>query len=260
MSLKHALLGFINYGPMTGYELKKFFDTSVAHFWNAELSQIYPALKSMESDGLVQMQVDVQDDRPNRKVYSITDQGRDELKQWLAQPAEPEQIREPILIKVFFGASLPKQELIEVLRDQIEQHRRYLQNLEQGCAMIVKFAGAIGLQRDATFWNLTIDCGMRMCNSEMQWAEAAIQTIEQMDEAAFGSCLSRLAGVQRPHRDGHHQPADDRRAGPVQQFASEHRRARRNGRKQPRNGSTRRPAANQVPSTAPAGRPEKEER
>ena len=187
MSLKHALLGFINYGPMTGYELKKFFDTSVAHFWNAELSQIYPALKSMESDGLVQMQVDVQDDRPNRKVYSITDQGRGELRQWLAQPAEPEQIREPILIKVFFGASLPKQELIEVLRDQIEQHRRYLQGLEQGCAMIVKFADAIGLQRDAAFWNLTIDCGMRMCNAEMQWAEAAIQTIEQMDESAFGS-------------------------------------------------------------------------
>ena len=79
MSLKHALLGFINYGPMTGYELKKFFDTSVAHFWNAELSQIYPALKAMESEGLVEMKVEVQDDRPNRKVYSITENGRREL-------------------------------------------------------------------------------------------------------------------------------------------------------------------------------------
>src|SRR3989442_212646 len=58
MSLKHALLGFINYGPMTGYELKKFFNTSVAHFWNAELSQIYPALKAMESDGLVEITIE----------------------------------------------------------------------------------------------------------------------------------------------------------------------------------------------------------
>src|SRR5437588_126747 len=87
MSLKHALLGFLNYGPMTGYELKKFFDTSVAHFWNAELSQIYPSLKQLESEGLVEMQVDVQEDRPNRKVYSITEDGRNELVEWLARPA-----------------------------------------------------------------------------------------------------------------------------------------------------------------------------
>ncbi len=109
MSLKHALLGFINYGPMTGYELKKFFDTSVAHFWNAELSQIYPALKAMESEGLVEMKVEVQDDRPNRKVYSITESGRRELVDWLAKPADRDQVREPILIKVFFGSSLSKQ-------------------------------------------------------------------------------------------------------------------------------------------------------
>ena len=77
---------------MTGYELKKFFDTSVAHFWNAELSQIYPALKAMESEGLVEMKVEVQDDRPNRKVYSITDSGRRELLEWLAKPADREQL------------------------------------------------------------------------------------------------------------------------------------------------------------------------
>ena len=68
MSLKYALLGFLNYGPHTGYELKKFFDVSVAHFWNAELSQIYPTLKTLETEGLVDMDVQVQADRPNRKV------------------------------------------------------------------------------------------------------------------------------------------------------------------------------------------------
>src|SRR5438552_16270601 len=110
MSLKHALLGFINYGPMTGYELKKFFDTSVAHFWNAELSQIYPSLKALEGEGLVEMNVEVQADRPNRKVYSITDDGRRELLEWLATPAESDQVREPLLVKLFFGSSLPKRD------------------------------------------------------------------------------------------------------------------------------------------------------
>ena len=94
MSLKYALLGFLNYYPMTGYELKKFFDTSVAHFWNAEQSQIYSALKQLEGEDLVEMHVEAQTDRPNRKVYSITEDGRDELLEWLATPAEPEQVRE----------------------------------------------------------------------------------------------------------------------------------------------------------------------
>src|SRR2546426_8647603 len=129
MSLKHALLGFINYGPMTGYELKKFFDTSVAHFWNAELSQIYPTLKAMESEGLVEMRVDVQEDRPNRKEYSITDAGRSELLGWLARPAEPEQVREPILVKVFFAAALQKAEIVSVLRSEVQRLQQYLDYL-----------------------------------------------------------------------------------------------------------------------------------
>ena len=57
MSLKHALLGILGHGQMTGYELKQFFDSSVQHFWNAELSQIYPTLKSLEEGGFVAMHV-----------------------------------------------------------------------------------------------------------------------------------------------------------------------------------------------------------
>lgn len=185
MSLKHALLGFINYGAMTGYELKKFFDTSVAHFWNAELSQIYPTLKAMESEGLVKMEMCVQSERPNRKEYSITDKGRQELLTWLAQPAEPEQVREPILVKVFFGAALPKHEIIQVLRSEADRLEQYLYYLEHGCAMIGKFAEAIGLPRDAAFWGLTVDSGQKVTRASLAWTEGAIRTIEQLDDSIF---------------------------------------------------------------------------
>ncbi len=185
MSLKHALLGFINYGPMTGYELKKFFDTSVAHFWNAELSQIYPALKAMESEGLVEMKVEVQDDRPNRKVYSITESGRRELVDWLAKPADRDQVREPILIKVFFGSSLSKQELISVLQncaDGIQSMVTYLQYAHQ---FVDKFVESLGLQHESLFWKLTVDCGLKIHTAELEWTHDAIRQIEAADGSFF---------------------------------------------------------------------------
>ncbi len=185
MSLKHALLGFLNYGPMTGYELKKFFDTSVAHFWNAELSQIYPTLKQLECDGLVEMKVEVQEDRPNRKVYTITLDGRDELLDWLARPAESEQLREPLLIKVFFGAVLPKEQILKVLRQRVELMKAGIEGYEHGRTVIRQFAEAVGLQREALFWDLTIDSGIRNCRMSIDWAETAIRTIEQADDSLF---------------------------------------------------------------------------
>jgi DNA-binding PadR family transcriptional regulator len=185
MSLKHALLGFLNYGPMTGYELKKFFDTSVSHFWSAELSQIYPSLKQMEAEGLIEMQVEVQEDRPNRKVCSITDDGRRELLEWMARPTEAEQVREPILVKVFFGASLPKQELLQVLRERKEAVRGYADYLGKCQALVETFARSIGLERDAVFWGLTPSLGLKQCQAALEWVDEAIDTIERIDESGF---------------------------------------------------------------------------
>jgi DNA-binding PadR family transcriptional regulator len=187
MSLKHALLGFLNYGPMTGYELKKFFDTSIAHFWNAELSQIYPTLKQLESEGLVDMRVDVQADRPNRKVYSITDDGRRELVDWLARPADPDQVREPLMIKVFFGASLSKPELVQVLRHRIDELRQSNDYYARGCSVIQNFANSVGMNREAFFWQITIDAGRKTNEAAIEWAEEAIARIEQLDDSFFAT-------------------------------------------------------------------------
>ena len=72
MSLEHAILGFLNYGPYSGYDLKKIFDISVQHFWPADQSQIYRTLSRLEDREWVDMDVIEQDDRPDRKEYRIT--------------------------------------------------------------------------------------------------------------------------------------------------------------------------------------------
>src|SRR5512142_2217155 len=86
MSLEFAILGFLNYHPYTGYDLKKIFDSSVRHFWPADQSQIYRTLANLTDQGFVKMQKIAQEERPDRKVYHITAAGRQELLQWLSGP------------------------------------------------------------------------------------------------------------------------------------------------------------------------------
>ena len=87
MSLQHAILGFLNYNSLTGYDLKKILDTSVRHFWAADQSQIYRTLNRLSDRGLVEMEIINQSERPDRKVYSITKAGRDELRDYLCAGA-----------------------------------------------------------------------------------------------------------------------------------------------------------------------------
>lgn len=88
MSLEYAILGFLNYHPYTGYDLKKIFDTSVRHFWPADQSQIYRTLLHLTEKGFASMEKVSQDDRPDRKVYSITAAGRG-IDQVAFRPSTP---------------------------------------------------------------------------------------------------------------------------------------------------------------------------
>ena len=72
MSLDYAILGFLNYRPLSGYDLKKMFDTSVQHFWTADQSQIYRILARLAKQKWVQVEVIEQTSRPDRKIYHIT--------------------------------------------------------------------------------------------------------------------------------------------------------------------------------------------
>ena len=116
MPLSHAILGFLDYRPMSGYDLKKFFDQSVAHFWSATQSHIYKALENLEQDGMVESQIILQEGKPNRKQYKITDAGKAELRRWVSTPLPVEAKREAWLIQVFFSHNIDNQEIASLLK------------------------------------------------------------------------------------------------------------------------------------------------
>ena len=91
-------------------------DSSTGHFWYAKLSQIYMTLKTLEGDGLLISEVQPQEDRPDRRVYTITEAGRAALRRWLAEPlTEVEPTKEPLLLKLFFSAQIDKDALLTQL-------------------------------------------------------------------------------------------------------------------------------------------------
>ncbi len=197
MSMKHALLGFLSYKPMTGYELKQAFDTTVHFFWNAELSQIYPALKSMEREGLLSMHVEPQQDRPNRKVYEMTELGQEALEEWMQEPTELPSTKDAFLIKIFFGAAIDPDITRRNLEDQLRQHRAQLHYWETSTFESLRDVMERSPHlRDPNYWVLTLEWAIRHERTCIEWCEWALDRFEVMARDA-GSALE-AAGSRAP--------------------------------------------------------------
>ena len=179
MSLEYAILGFLNYHPYTGYDLKKIFDSSIRHFWPADQSQIYRTLRNLTGQGFVEMEKVPQEDRPDRKVYSITEAGRAELMKWLSGPPPLGDARNAALIQVFFAGQLSDEEILVKFEDFVAILRTILAQYNQIPAQIVPYQQEISSQREHFFWMLTLDSGMRSMQASLDWAESVIEQLKQ---------------------------------------------------------------------------------
>ena len=188
MSLKHALLGILGYSPMTGYEVKQFFDSSIQHFWNAELSQIYPTLKALEEAGFVGMHVEVQQNRPNRKIYEITEPGRQEFLRWVRGTQPPADLRDPFLIKIFFGTEVPLEDVLILLRRQMEEQQKVLlfseTVLREKIRESVQHPQVLShphphTTRNGLFWTLTLELAMSYRRAYIDWCDQSMHLLEE---------------------------------------------------------------------------------
>ena len=179
--LKYALLGFLNYQPMTGYELKQFMDGSTAFFWHAELSQIYTTLKKLEQEGSVSSYLEARPDRPDRRVYSILPAGQSDLLSWLETPLlEIEQRKETLLLRIFFSAKLDRQKLLAQMHWLRELHVKQLA-IFQGPTVdliqqVVDQLPALG--EDAPFWDATRRFGVMYEEIYLRWLDEMISLLE----------------------------------------------------------------------------------
>lgn len=111
----YAILGCLTVRPMSGYDVKRFLERPISHFWSESYGQIYPTLKRMEADGLVEGRDESEGER-ERRVYTITPAGRETLRDWLGRPSDPPTIRSEPSLKIFFGANAPLEVALAQLR------------------------------------------------------------------------------------------------------------------------------------------------
>lgn len=120
MSIKYAILGFLSQAPQTGYDLKKLITVSQTLYWSGSNNQIYRSLVQLHEDGLVTKEVEYQEDNPARKIYTVTEDGREALQQWLASEPEVPDLKQHFLIRLLWADQLPGAEL-HALLDQYEE-------------------------------------------------------------------------------------------------------------------------------------------
>ena len=154
MDVKTVCLGMLTDGPASGYDLKKEFESSFAHFFAAGYGSIYPALSALAEDGLVDCELVPQEGKPDRKVYEITATGHAFLLKALENETPFHKVRSEFLAQLCF-AHLMRPEVVEAVLDNrlsdIADCRQVLREIEttyahdwpEGAEFVLGFGKAI---------------------------------------------------------------------------------------------------------------------
>jgi len=157
MAIKHAILGLLHYGDMHGYRIKNHLENNFGHMWTVNFGQIYPALKQMHEEGLVNMKEVGVKDAPDRKQYSITGAGRREFREWLLSDPEKGMIlRDPFLLRFTFLGFGDHKRAVEMIDAQISEYETQLlrrkENLPKwsGSSLYVRLVTELGVDFNRT--------------------------------------------------------------------------------------------------------------
>lgn len=115
-TLRYAILGLLNRRDMSGYDLTKEFETTLAEFWGAKHSQIYPELKALADEGLIAYQIEISGTVLEKKVYSITERGRTALQTWAETQLKMKSVpKDEFRLQLYFSDCIPPQRRIALL-------------------------------------------------------------------------------------------------------------------------------------------------
>lgn len=203
MSLKYAILGYLSSGPGSGYDLVQQLDGGLGWFWAASHSQIYPELRRLEAAGLIDGTATTVGERLEKRVYSLTDAGADELRTWTAGEPEYRPNRDPERLQLMFSDDNG----VESIRRHLQAHldhftRRRARVIEMRERILggsharvqerLKSKDSTGRAITLLLRDLAYGGDVRRAELEIAWATEALTQLDEL-AAAAGSATEEPA-------------------------------------------------------------------
>jgi PadR family transcriptional regulator, regulatory protein AphA len=165
-----VVLGLLRFGPRSGYDIKTVVDRSTRFFWAASYGQIYPELRRLEHEGLIEGE-DVPRGGRGRRVYKLTKAGRDALVEWLLGSDLTIEYRDESLLRLFFADALPREQALMLLEGRKRGHEEFLEILRE----IERLPGG----KDPDFVDLVLQWGIEFNEWGAQWCEKHLRRLSK---------------------------------------------------------------------------------
>jgi PadR family transcriptional regulator, regulatory protein AphA len=174
---KYAVMGVLSICSGSGYDIKKFMQCSTSNFWSESYGQIYPILKQLGEEGLAACHAEKQEGKPEKYIYTLTEQGKEGLRDWLSEPVESAVERNELLLKLFFGAHIP----LEKNKEHVHAFRELQSHLLEKYEGIERELLAAA-QDDATlsYRLLTVRYGIHRCRALLAWCDETLVSLHHL--------------------------------------------------------------------------------
>ena len=176
---KYAVMGVLSLSPSSGYDIKKFMECSTSNFWSESYGQIYPILKQLVEEGLAASHAEKQEGKPEKYIYTLTEQGKAGLRGWLSESVESAVERNELLLKLFFGTHIPL--------EKNKEHVHAFQVLQ--AYLLEKYEGierelSAEVQDDVTllYRVMTVRYGIHRCRALLTWCDETLGTLHHLTQ------------------------------------------------------------------------------
>jgi DNA-binding PadR family transcriptional regulator len=173
MSLSYAIMSALISDPSSGYDLAKRFNSSVegsiGFFWNASFQQIYRELNRLEEQEWLQAESVQQETRPDKRIYTVTALGKQQLCQWIVEPEAIAPLKDELLVKIYAGHLVSHQTIVSKLEAHRQQHQQRLAIYQE-----IKnqyFKNPQKLSKALKFQYMTLLCGIHYETGWLAWCD-----------------------------------------------------------------------------------------
>jgi PadR family transcriptional regulator AphA len=171
VSIRHFILGLLTRQPMSGYDIKRFLKSLSWLIDSPSFGSLYPALHALLEDGLVTVEILSRQDKPPRKIYTITEKGRQALQEWMDRPIAPGVSLKAFVMRLILASNLSHASLIAYLEQRHNQVATHQLALEQ-TAQATDDDMDLGER-------LALDYGLAVAAAELAWLDRALTQLSE---------------------------------------------------------------------------------